>query len=147
MLAELDTRKIPYHDIKAKGARNKKVSGSTLMHMVAYENLRPSLSKNCMDTVQDLYTRCTSDDQSVRPTFEEIVQFLENDVRKETLVRAVRACLGGRFPMHRNTRNHDHFCTLSMAQNEEMNVIEDEQNGSDVSPEDLGVHHATRYVD
>lgn len=95
MLAELDTRKIPYHDIKAKGARNKKVSGSTLMHMVAYENLRPSLSKNCMDSVRDLYKRCTSDDQSVRPTFEEIVQFLENDVRKETLVRAVRACLVG----------------------------------------------------
>jgi serine/threonine protein kinase len=92
VLAELDTRKIPYHDIKAKGARNKKVSGSTLMHMVAYENLRPSLSKNCMDSVRELYKRCTSDDQSVRPTFEEIVQFLENDVRKETLVRAVRAC-------------------------------------------------------
>ncbi|EGZ24024.1 hypothetical protein PHYSODRAFT_556648 [Phytophthora sojae] len=119
VLAELDTRKIPYHDIKAKGARNKKVSGSTLMHMVAYENLRPSLSKNCMDSVRDLYKRCTSDDQSVRPTFEEIVQFLENDVRKETLVRA----------------------------NEEMNVIEEDQNGSDVSPEELGVHHATRYVD
>ncbi|KAF4320999.1 hypothetical protein BBO99_00001595 [Phytophthora kernoviae] len=119
VLAELDTRKIPYHDIKAKGARNKKVSGSTLMHMVAYENLRPSLSKNCMNSVRDLYKRCTSDDQSVRPTFEEIVQFLENDVRKETLVRA----------------------------NEEMNVIEDEQNNSDVSPEELGVHHATRYVD
>ena len=63
------------------------------MHMVAYDNLRPSLSKNCMDSVRDLYERCTSDDQSMRPTFEEIVQFLENDVRKETLVRAVRVCL------------------------------------------------------
>lgn len=92
MLAELDTRKIPYHDIKAKGARNKKVSGSTLMHMVAYETLRPSLSKKCMDSVRDLYTRCTLDDQSMRPTFEEIVQFLENDVRKETLVRVVSVC-------------------------------------------------------
>lgn len=89
VLAELDTRKIPYHDIKAKGARNKKVSGSTLMHMVAYENLRPSLSPNCMDSVRDLFTRCTSDDQNQRPTFEEIVQFLENNVRKETLLRAV----------------------------------------------------------
>ncbi|CAI5741132.1 unnamed protein product [Hyaloperonospora brassicae] len=119
VLAELDTRKIPYHDIKAKGARNKKVSGSTLMHMVAYDNLRPSLSKNCMNSVRDLYERCTSDDQSMRPTFEEIVQFLENDVRKETLVRA----------------------------NEELNVSEEDQSGSDVSPEELGVHHATRYVD
>ncbi|KAI9922503.1 hypothetical protein PsorP6_002471 [Peronosclerospora sorghi] len=116
VLAELETRKIPYHDIKAKGARNKKVSGSTLMHMVAYDNLRPSLSKNCMNSVRELYERCTSDDQSIRPTFEEIVQFLENDVRKETL-------------------------------NREMNVVEDEQTGSDVSPEDLGVHRATRYVD
>lgn len=93
MLAELDTRKIPYHDIKAKGARNKKVSGSTLMHMVAYENLRPSLSPNCMDSVRDLFTRCTSDDQNMRPTFEEIVQFLENNVRKETLLRAVSCCI------------------------------------------------------
>ncbi|CAI5741229.1 unnamed protein product [Peronospora destructor] len=114
VLAELDTRKIPYHDIKAKGARSK-VCGSTLMHMVAYENLRPSLSKNCMDSVRDLFKRCTSDDQLMRPTFEEIVQFLENDVRKETLVRA----------------------------SDEMNVIEEEQNRSDVSPEGLNVPHAT----
>lgn len=90
VLSELDTRKIPYHDIKAKGARNKKVSGSTLMHMVAYENLRPSLSPNCMDSVRELYNRCTADDQTMRPTFEEIVQVLENNVRKETLMRAVR---------------------------------------------------------
>lgn len=90
VLSELDTRKIPYHDIKAKGARNKKVSGSTLMHMVAYENLRPSLSPNCMDSVRELYSRCTADDQTMRPTFEEIVQVLENNVRKETLMRAVR---------------------------------------------------------
>ncbi|RLN91388.1 hypothetical protein BBJ28_00022136 [Nothophytophthora sp. Chile5] len=131
VLAELDTRKIPYHDIKAKGARNRKVSGSTLMHMVAYENLRPSLSKNCMDSVRELYTRCTSDDQSVRPTFEEIVQFLENNVRKETLVRASKLIAS----------------VLVVQQNEELSVVEEEQNGVDVSPEELGVHHATQYVD
>ncbi len=93
VLAELDTRKIPYHDIKAKGARHKKVSGSTLMHMVAYENLRPSLSPNCMESVKELYQRCTADDQALRPTFEEIVQVLENQVRKETILRAVRKFL------------------------------------------------------
>lgn len=93
MLAELDTRKIPYHDIKAKGARNKKVSGSTLMHMVAYENLRPSLSPTCMDSVRELFAQCTADDQNSRPTFEEIVQLLENNVRKETLLRAVRVAV------------------------------------------------------
>ena len=92
VLSELDTRKIPYHDIKARGARNKKVSGSTLMHMVAYENLRPSLSSNCMKSVRELYERCTSDDQSARPTFEEIVEYLEDNVRKETLLRAVCEC-------------------------------------------------------
>lgn len=92
VLSELDTRKIPYHDIKARGARNKKVSGSTLMHMVAYENLRPSLSSNCMKSVRELYERCTSDDQSIRPTFEEIVEYLEDNVRKETLLRAVCEC-------------------------------------------------------
>ncbi|KAJ0389597.1 hypothetical protein P43SY_011662 [Pythium insidiosum] len=89
VLSELDTRRIPYHDIKARGARNKKVAGSTLMHMVAYESLRPSLSPNCMDSVRELYERCTSDDQAARPAFEEIVQFLENQVRKETLMRAL----------------------------------------------------------
>ncbi|GAB9463837.1 Tkl protein kinase [Globisporangium polare] len=118
VLSELDTRKIPYHDIKAKGARNKKVSGSTLMHMVAYENLRPSLSPNCMDSVRELYNRCTADDQTMRPTFEEIVQVLENNVRKETLMRA-----------------------------NELRVEEVAQSELDVSPEELGVFHATNYLD
>jgi tRNA A-37 threonylcarbamoyl transferase component Bud32 len=93
VLSELDTRKIPYHDIKAKGARHKKVTGSTLMHMVAYENLRPSLSTNCMTSVRKLYDRCTADDQAIRPTFEEIVQVLEDQVRKETLMREVSRCI------------------------------------------------------
>lgn len=117
VLAELDTRKIPYHDIKAKGARNKKVSGSTLMHMVAYDNLRPSLSPHCMDSVRDLYERCTADDQSARPTFEEIVQFLENQVRRETL-----------------KRQHER-------------IEEEDDNGPEVSLEELGVTHATNYLD
>jgi hypothetical protein len=68
------------------------------MHMVAYENLRPSLSPNCMDSVRDLFTRCTSDDQNQRPTFEEIVQFLENNVRKETLLRAVSSVARSPLP-------------------------------------------------
>ncbi|TYZ57070.1 hypothetical protein PybrP1_012507 [[Pythium] brassicae (nom. inval.)] len=89
----------------------------TLMHMVAYENLRPSLSPNCMDSVRDLYNRCTADDQAQRPTFEEIVQVLENNVRKETLMRA-----------------------------NEMRV-EAPQSETDVSPEELGVFHATNYLD
>lgn len=98
VLAELDTRKIPYHDVKAQGARNKRITGTTLMHMVAYENLRPSLSPNCMESIKELYRRCTSDDQSLRPTFEEIVQILENQVRKETLMRAVRSIALFIFP-------------------------------------------------
>ncbi|KAJ0409336.1 hypothetical protein ATCC90586_000573 [Pythium insidiosum] len=117
VLSELDTRRIPYHDIKARGARNKKVAGSTLMHMVAYESLRPSLSPNCMDSVRELYERCTSDDQSARPAFEEIVQFLENQVRKETLMRALEK------------------------------IDEAPDAGPTLSPEDLGVHHVTKYVD
>lgn len=117
VLSELDTRKIPYHDIKAKGARNKKVSGSTLMHMVAYDNLRPSLSPNCMNSVRELYERCTSDDQSERPTFEEIVMVLENQVRKEALKR----------------------------QHEE--IDDNQDSGPTVSLEELGVLHATKYVD
>ncbi|DBA03630.1 TPA: hypothetical protein N0F65_006809 [Lagenidium giganteum] len=119
VLAEMDTRKIPYHDVKPKGASKKKVSGSTLMHMVAYQNLRPSLSANCMKSVRELYDRCTSDDQSFRPTFEEIVQILENQVRKETLLKASEAA--------------------AMASLEEAD--------EDTTPEELGVVHVTKYTD
>lgn len=87
VVSEFDTRKVPYHDIKAKGARHKKVSGSTLMHMVAYEKLRPTLSSNCLLTIKSLYERCTSDDAQSRPTFEEIVAELDGPVRDE-IVRA-----------------------------------------------------------
>jgi hypothetical protein len=118
----LETRKIPYHGIKVKGARNKKVSGSTLMHMVAYENLRPSLSPHCMDSVRDLYERCTADDQSLRPTFEEIVQFLENQVRKETLKRQVRLS----YPICSSAQAvstdhlHDHLSTSTLMKTKTM---------------------------
>lgn len=88
VISEFDTRKQPYHDVKAKGARHKRVSGSTLMHMVAYEGLRPSLSPNCMQSVQSLYQRCTSNDASIRPTFEQIVAELEDKVQNE--IRAIR---------------------------------------------------------
>jgi hypothetical protein len=85
VLSELDTRESPYEDIMTKGIGDKKVSGGTLMHLIGYENLHPSLSTGCMDSVRDIFERCTSDDQSQRPTFDEIVQFLENEVRQDTL--------------------------------------------------------------
>lgn len=84
VMSEWDTRKIPYHDIKAKGARHKKISGSTLMHMVAYESLRPSLSKDCLASVRALYQRCTADDADTRPTFEEIVmELVDGPIKRE----------------------------------------------------------------
>lgn len=90
VMSELETRKIPYHDIKAKGARNKKVSGSTLMHMVAYDKLRPSLSENAMRSITSLYHRCVSDEAADRPTFEEIVAELDGPVRSEATARAAQ---------------------------------------------------------
>lgn len=150
VLSELDTRKIPYHDIKAKGARNKKVSGSTLMHMVAYENLRPSLSPNCMDSVRELYNRCTADDQTMRPTFEEIVQVLENNVRKETLMRAVRVLIKYwwlNLIIYCVEKTHMIYLSVYANEQNELRVDEVAQSELDVSPEELGVFHATNYLD
>lgn len=120
VLSELDTRQIPYWDVKARGARNKKVTGSALMHMVAYEGLRPSLSPNCMESVKSLYERCTSDDPDARPTFEEIVYELENNVRLETLRRANEV----RDPM-------ENF----------------KSSNTDETLRELGVYHSTNYLD
>ena len=117
-MSEFDTRKIPYHDIKAKGARNKKVSGSALMHMVAYEKLRPSLSNNAMPGVSRLYARCTSDDANVRPSFQEIVAELEGSIRAETEARVATS-----------------------------RTVSSNQPKVTATPEELGVKHPTNYTD
>ncbi|RQM27427.1 hypothetical protein B5M09_009800 [Aphanomyces astaci] len=64
--------------------------GITLMHMVAYKQLRPNMSATCLDSVRDLFVRCTSDDPDMRPTFEDIMIDLETHVKREILQRAVR---------------------------------------------------------
>ncbi|ETV64372.1 TKL/DRK protein kinase [Aphanomyces astaci] len=89
VLTELDTRRIPYHDIKNTGTSKKRIAGSTLMHMVAYKQLRPNMSATCLDSVRDLFVRCTSDDPDMRPTFEDIMIDLETHVKREILQRAV----------------------------------------------------------
>ncbi|OQR84222.1 protein kinase [Achlya hypogyna] len=85
VLSELDTRRIPYHDVKS--GTKKRMPGSALLHKVAYEHLRPSLSANCLDTIRDLFVRCTADDPKERPTFEAIVAELETTVQREILQR------------------------------------------------------------
>ncbi|RHY28841.1 hypothetical protein DYB32_005662 [Aphanomyces invadans] len=57
--------------------------------MVAYKNLRPNMSAKCLDSVRNLFVRCTSDDPDMRPTFEEIMVDLETNVKREILQRAV----------------------------------------------------------
>lgn len=107
------------------------------MHMVAYDNLRPSLSPNCMASVRDLYARCTSDDQNVRPTFEEIVQILENHVRKETLMCVVRLS---------SQKSDIKVEWLLLLQNERQEDQVEEEDAV-ISAEELGVHHATNYLE
>ncbi|RHY96051.1 hypothetical protein DYB37_005176 [Aphanomyces astaci] len=63
------------------------------MHMVAYKQLRPNMSATCLDSVRDLFVRCTSDDPDMRPTFEDIMIDLETHVKREILQRAVRTYL------------------------------------------------------
>ncbi|KAF0717185.1 Aste57867_2448 [Aphanomyces stellatus] len=119
VLTELDTRRIPYHDIKNKNASNKKRvrdDGSTLMHMVAYENLRPTLSPHCLASVRSLFERCTDNDPTKRPAFEEIVADLETNVKREMLQR-----------------------TADQA-------IQVDKSDPDVAHE-LGVRHVTHYTD
>ncbi|EQC29980.1 TKL/DRK protein kinase [Saprolegnia diclina VS20] len=85
VLSELDTRRIPYHDVKS--GTKKRMPGSALLHKVAYEHLRPSLSPHCLDSVRDLFVRCTADNPKDRPTFEAIVAELETSVQREILQR------------------------------------------------------------
>ncbi|KDO23630.1 TKL/DRK protein kinase [Saprolegnia parasitica CBS 223.65] len=85
VLSELDTRRIPYFDVKS--GTKKRMPGSALLHKVAYEHLRPSLSPHCLDSVRDLFVRCTADNPTERPTFEAIVAELETSVQREILQR------------------------------------------------------------
>ena len=73
------------------------------MGMVAYEGLRPTLSSNCLKSIRSLFTKCTSDKADSRPSFEEIVDYLDQIVRKEVLASKVRHLLRRLALEKRNT--------------------------------------------
>ena len=59
------------------------------MHMVAYEGLRPSVTRNCLPSLKKLIDQCVSDDDSSRPTFEDIITEFEHNIRPEAFQRQV----------------------------------------------------------
>ncbi|OQR84220.1 protein kinase [Achlya hypogyna] len=77
ILAELDTRMVPYHDAQAQGP--------ALLHRILHEELRPNLSDAPLESLQQLYYRCVAADPRKRPRFEEILDLLETDVYSDAL--------------------------------------------------------------
>lgn len=82
VLSELDTRKTPYHDVRARN-KGRMLQGAALMQTITFGGFRPSLSTNCLPTVKNLFERCTDDDFKKRPSFLEIIDILDKQVRPE----------------------------------------------------------------
>ncbi|KAG9407119.1 hypothetical protein AC1031_001761 [Aphanomyces cochlioides] len=91
VLSELDTKQTPYNELTSKKKSTDKVTGvSVLMRRVAFEGLRPRLAEDGLSSVQELFTRCVDSTPSARPTFEEIIEFLEYNVQHEVNLRFPR---------------------------------------------------------
>ncbi|OQS03189.1 kinase [Thraustotheca clavata] len=77
VLAEIQNRKVPYHDRPTGG----KMGGQRLMHDIAYNQLRPTLSEDVPPLVQSIFQRCVLEEADARPSFDQLV------VEFDTLVR------------------------------------------------------------
>lgn len=76
VLAEIDTRKLPYHD--ATFPSGERLNASTISYQVAFQNRRPTLSDSCPEFVQELFMQCTDADPDARPTAEEILAVFQS---------------------------------------------------------------------
>ncbi|KAF0717184.1 Aste57867_2447 [Aphanomyces stellatus] len=84
VLSELDTGKTPYHELTTKKKANDKILGvSALVRKVAFEDLRPTLTPDCMPSLQALFLRCVGSDAAARPSFNEVLDILERDVQHD----------------------------------------------------------------
>lgn len=78
VLIELETRKLPYHDLREYAAAD-------IMQLVAFGHLRPTIPASCSPFRRQLITRCLDADPRRRPRMAEILSVLQHEVRQELL--------------------------------------------------------------
>jgi len=61
------------------------------MKMVAFEDARPTLSDNCIVSIENLFNKCVNSDPNQRPSFPEILNELEHVVSCDVLLQPVSA--------------------------------------------------------
>lgn len=66
LLTELDSKKLPYHDVMHQP--ESRMTSTKLMHLVAYSGLRPSISDSCPSTIRGLTQLCLNGDPDERPS-------------------------------------------------------------------------------
>lgn len=144
VMSELDTRKIPYHDLRRK--TKKKIVGAALMHDVAYANLRPSLSDDCLPAIRSLYERCVASNPKLRPSFTDIIEILEGPVKQQVYCvdyEKKHQLSGANLqPEQDDEYGHAHHHDNNISPTHDNQVQEYE-----ISAEELGVTHATKYID
>ena len=80
VLAEIDTRQLPYQSLRDQSSG---ISGTKLMHLVAYEGLRPALSESCPEFIRNLIAECLDADPSKRPSADAIARILNLNLPRE----------------------------------------------------------------
>lgn len=77
VMIELETRKEPYYDVSAQ------IATMDVLVQVAQKNLRPAIPASCLPQRRALIERCLHEDPNERPTMDEILNCLQNEVRTE----------------------------------------------------------------
>ncbi|KDO28090.1 TKL protein kinase [Saprolegnia parasitica CBS 223.65] len=79
VLAEIETRKKPYHEHNV----NRRAGAQRLMHDIAYKELRPTLSENAPSSIASIYQRCVLMDPDGRPGFDQLIVEFDSLVRRQ----------------------------------------------------------------
>ncbi|KDO17924.1 TKL/DRK protein kinase [Saprolegnia parasitica CBS 223.65] len=100
VLAEIDTRKRPYHEHHINYA-----SVDQLTRKIVHNKLRPTLSENVPASIASIYQRCVLDDPNGRPSFDQLKAEFES--LRETLAAEVQESDIGQDAL--STRTDDNF--------------------------------------
>ncbi|EQC35457.1 TKL protein kinase [Saprolegnia diclina VS20] len=76
VLTELDSRKVPYADVR--NGRGQAMGSFTLLYHVMRGEMQPSFSSACPEWLKDVALRCVALNPDKRPTAREVVQALED---------------------------------------------------------------------
>ncbi|KAF0695126.1 Aste57867_14023 [Aphanomyces stellatus] len=77
MLTELDTRMVPYSDVRDNAA--KPLNDDTLMLQIVTGKLRPTVLPSCPRPIQKLIHSCLQVNPAMRPRMEDVVAILEQE--------------------------------------------------------------------